>query len=202
MQRFVFLHVRQKGINQTYSKAKDEEQGDYKATLRSLYGVLEAKFSCTALIYNCSIKLMQFDHKIWNTFEKGNISHTTNFYAFCLKQRIRHTPLTGMLAKTLYHRSFKSTFDSLIPKPPLPEVTFNKQHIPKIYYPMAGILPRTQNRRSGWREKGGRGGRTQVLYLITASFKTLASLRTIVPLLICSYMQFLPSLRHLLISKH
>lgn len=125
-----------------------KEQGDYKATLRSLYSFLEAKFSCTALIHNCSIKLMQFDHKIWIAFGEGSISHTTNFYAFCLKHRIRHTPLTGTFAKALYHRAFQDChLILLIPKPPLPEVTFNKQHIPKIYYPMAGILPRMQNRR-------------------------------------------------------
>lgn len=116
---------------------------------------------------------MQFCSQKEVSLRKGNISHTTNyFYAFCLKQRIRHTPLTGRLARTLYDRSFKSTSDFLIPNLFLP-VIFNQQLISKIYYPVTGAWPRTQNRRKvAGREKAERGGRTsEVLYLITASFK-------------------------------
>lgn len=71
----------------------------------------------------------------------------------------------------LYYRSFKSTSGSLVPKPFLAEVIFNKQIIPKIYYPVAGAWPRTLKRVTG-REKAERRGHTsEILYLITASFK-------------------------------
>lgn len=68
---------------------------------------------------------------------------------------------TGRLARTLYSRSFKSTSDSKIAKPFPPEVIFNNQLIPKIYYPVTGAWPRTENRRSvAKREKAERGGCT------------------------------------------
>lgn len=118
---------------------------------------MEARFSCIALV-----------HQLFH--QNGAVLPKIKFKSFLEKEYFTDHLLflslmskakTGRLARTLYSRSFKSTSDSKIAKPFPPEVIFNNQLIPKIYYPVTGAWPRTENRRSvAKREKAERGGCT------------------------------------------